>query len=208
MPVEGVEEFRRAAAALLGADREVLSEVGKSMRLTAKPIVTEIRSKVRSSKGESPRGSSASTVDRQLHALGKYRTSNKAHPLHDDATGHLSAKRVKSLQRRLDKVASLRDSIASASGASVSAGTTKIALAFKVRASNLPPSQRKLPRRWDSPTGWSHPVFGNRKNWVKQRGNPYFTSTIFPRRGDVEKGVVDAMSIAAEKILHPDEGEI
>lgn len=201
MPAEGVEEFRRAAAALLGADKEVLAGVSKSMRATAKPIVNAIKSEVRSSKGSSSRASAAK-VDRQLYALSSFRSStNKLHPLHDAATGLLAPRRVKALQRKLAKVSSLRESIASAAGASVSSSPTRAALAFKVRASNLPPSQRKLPRRWDADGGWKHPVFGNRNNWVKQVGHPYFRSTIFPRRDEVEKGVVTAMSEAADKIV-------
>lgn len=198
MPIEGVDEFRRAAEALAGAERVVMSEVGKNMRAIAKPVVSDIRAEVRSSKGESQRGVHASEVERQLHVLGR---SGKRGV-------RLTERQVKSVQKRLAKMASLREGIASASGASVSAGARKVELAFKVRASQLPPSQRKLPRRWDQENGWRHPVFGNRNVWVTQRGHPYFRKTIFRSSDAIRASVVDAMSVAAERITHPDEGGV
>ena len=194
MPIEGLDEFRRAATALRGADKTVMSEVGRSMRAVAKPIVGEIRAEVRSSKGTSHRGVRASEVERQLHALGRAGRRGV----------RLTERQVASLQKRLAKVTGLRDSIAAASGSSVAAGDRKVELAFKVRASQLPPSQRKLPRRWDAEGGWKHPVYGNRNVWVRQVGHPYFRKTIYRNRDDVAAGVVTAMSAAAEKILHSD----
>lgn len=191
MPIEGIDDFRRAAEALAGAEKKVIGEVGKSMRAVAKPIVTQIRAEVRSSKGSSERGVRASEIERQLHVLGR---SGKRGEL-------LTARQVRSVQRRIAKVASLRESIAAAAGASVSLSTKKTELAFKVRASQLPPSQRKLPRRWDLPGGWKHPVYGNRKVWVKHVGHPYFRKTIFASKGQVTAGVVTAMTAAAEKIM-------
>lgn len=200
MPVEGVEEFRRAAEALRGADKVVMSEVGKSMRKVARPIVNDIRAEVRSSKGESPRGVHASQVERQLHLLSRVKGSGEG--------GRLTERQVASVRKRLAKVERLRESIANASGAAVASGPRKVELAFKVRASQLPPSQRKLPRRWDQENGWKHPVFGNRKVWVSQRGHPYFRSTVYRNKEQVTAGVVGAMGVAAERILHPDEGGV
>jgi hypothetical protein len=200
VPVEGLEEFRRAAAALAGADRVVMSEVGKSMRAVARPIVNQIRAEVKSSKGESPKGVHASEVERQLHVLGRVRGSGEG--------GRFTERQARSVAKKLEKARSLRESIAGASGSAVSAGARKVELAFKVRASQLPASQRKLPRRWDQENGWRHPVFGNRNVWVTQRGHPYFRKTIFRSRDEVTSGVVTAMSTAAERIMHPDEGGV
>ena len=198
MAAEGLEEFRRAAEALRGADKTVMSEVGKSMRTAARPVVDRIRAEVRSSKGESPKGVHASEVERQLHVLS--RAGKRGVPL--------SERQVRSVQKRIAKMTSLRESIASASGSSVSAGEKKVELAFKVRAAQLPPSQRKLPRRWDQENGWRHPVFGNRNVWVSQRGHPYFRSTVYRSKDQLKGAVLDAMDVAGRKITHPDEGGV
>jgi hypothetical protein len=99
-------------------------------------------------------------------------------------------------------LSSLREAIAAASGSSVSVTDKKTALAFRVRASQLPPSQRKLPRRWNSEKGWRHPVFGNREVWVPQVGHPYFHKVIRARQGEITGAVVAAVKEAAEKITH------
>lgn len=201
MPIEGIDDFRRAAEALAGAEKTVLSEVSKNMRAAAKPVVNAIRAEVRSSKGSSPKGqrSGAAYVERQLQVLSKARSLR-------DEEGALSERRVRALTRRLAKSSSLREQIAAAAGSSVSAGGRKVQLSFRVRAGNLPPSQRKLPRRWDKPGGWRHPVFGNRSVWVPQVGHPYFGSTIVKSKDQVAAAVVTAMTAAAEKITHPGEG--
>lgn len=191
-----LEEFYRAVGALRGADKTVLSEVAKGMRKVARPVVADIRTEVRSSKGHSERKLRASEIERQLHVLG--RAGKRGVPL--------TERQVRSTNKRLAVMSSLRANIASATGASVSAGEKKTALAFRVSARQLPPSQRKLPRRWDNESGWRHPVFGNRNNWVKQVGHPYFRKTIYERRDVVTAAVVDAMDAAAARITHPDTG--
>lgn len=201
---EDIARFRNAAASLAGAEKTVMKEVAKGMRSAARPVVTQMRAQVRSSKGSSERGAHASAVERQLHALSKFKAKGVG-SIYDPATGQRNERRVRSLNRRLVKVSSLREQIARASGSSVSASDTKVALTFKVRAGNLPPSQRKLPRRWDKAAGWRHPVFGNRNVWVAQVGAPYFSSTISKSKDQVTAGVIAAMTVAAEKITHPEE---
>lgn len=205
MTEEDIAAFRNAARSLAGAEKTVMREVSKGMRAAAKPIVNQVRAEVRSSKGTSPKGVHASEVERQLHVLSKLKAKG-AGSIYDPATGLRAERRVRSVQRRLTKAASLREQIAAASGSSVSASDKKVALAFRVRAGNLPPSQRKLPRRWDKPGGWRHPVFGNRDVWVTQIGHPYFRTTVTAGRDQVTAGVVTAMTAAAQKIMH--EGEI
>lgn len=191
MPVEGIEEFRRAAISLRGADKAVTAEVAKNMRAVAKPVVAQIRAEVRSSKGESPKGASA--VERQLHALRRVRGKGEG--------GALTERQVRSVNKRLERAKSLREGIAAASGASVSVNDKKTSLGFRVRASAMPPSQRKLPRRWNSEKGWRHPVYGNRDTWVSQRGHPYFHTVIRARQDEITGAVVDAVKQAADKIL-------
>lgn len=201
MSEEDIARFRNAARALAGADKTVMSEVGKSLRIVARPVVNQIRAQVRSSKGETQKGVHASGVERQLHVLSKSKAKG-AGSIYDAATGLRNERRVRSVQRRLAKASSLREQIAKASGSSVSASEKSVALAFKVRAGNLPPSQRKLPRRWDKPGGWKHPVFGNRNIWVQQVGKPYFGSTIAASKGQLTAGVLVAMTAAAEEIVN------
>lgn len=205
MTAEDIARFRNAALALAGAEKTVLSEVGKGLRTAARPVVNRIRAEVRSSKGESPKGVSSSAIERQLHVLSKMRAKG-AGSIYDPATGQRSERRVRSIQRRLNKAGSLREQIAAASGSSVSASATKVALGFRVRASKLPPSQRKLPRRWDKPDGWRHPVYGNRNVWVPQKGHPYFRTTVTEAKPQLTTAVVSAMTVAAEKIMHPEGG--
>ena len=205
MTEEDIAAFRNAARALAGAEKTVMSEVGKGLRSAARPVVNEVRTKVRSSKGTTERGVHASEVERQLHVLSKLKAKG-AGSIYDPATGLRVERRVRAVQRRLTKAASLREQIAKATGSAVSSSDKKVALAFKVRAGNLPPSQRKLPRRWDLPGGWRHPVYGNRNVWVKQVGNPYFRTTITANRGQVTGSVITAMTVAAEKITHPEGG--
>lgn len=196
MTEEDIAAFRNAARSLAGAEKTVMGEVGKSLRAVAKPVVSKIRTEVRSSKGSSERGVHSSEIERQLHTLARSSRAQKP----------LTERQVRSLGRRLQQAKSLREQIAAASGAAVSASDKKVALAFRVRASKLPPSQRKLPRRWDNPNGWKHPVYGNRKVWVKQVGHPYFRTTVTESRGEVTTGVVTAMTAAAEKIMSPGGG--
>lgn len=199
MTEEDIARFRNAALAMAGAEKTVMSEVGKSLRAVAKPVVAEIRAKAKASKGTTQRGVHASAVERQLHALSKSRGV-----LRDPESGELNARRAAALQRKVSRASSLRQQIAAASGSSVSASDKKVALAFRVRAGNLPPSQRKLPRRWDKPDGWRHPVFGNRNVWVKQVGSPYFRTTVTDAKDKLTTGVVTAMTAAAEKIMNGD----
>jgi hypothetical protein len=205
MTEEDIAAFRNAALAMAGAEKTVMAEVGKSLRAVAKPVVAKIRTEVRSSKGSSGRGVHASEIERQLHVLAKVKAKG-AGSIYDPKTGLRSERRVRAVQRKLGRAGSLREQIAAASGSSVSASDKKIALAFRVRAGNLPPSQRKLPRRWDNPNGWRHPVFGNRNVWVPQKGHPYFRATVTQAKGELTSGVVTAMTVAAEKIMSPEGG--
>lgn len=205
MTEEDIAAFRNAALALAGAEKTVMREVSKSMRAVARPVVNEIRAEVRSSKGESPKGVSSAAIERQLFVLSK-RKAKGAGSIYDEATGQRVERRVRAVQRKLAKAGSLREQIAAATGSSVAASDKKVSLAFRVRAGNLPPSQRKLPRRWDKPGGWRHPVFGNRDVWVPQVGHPYFRTKVTENRDQVTSAVVAAMTVAAEKIMHP-EGE-
>jgi hypothetical protein len=42
----------------------------------------------------------------------------------------------------------------------------------------LPPQLAPMPRKFDTPGTFRHPVMGNRDNWVGQRGDPWFWEPI------------------------------
>ena len=192
MTAAEIEEFRKAAASLRAADATVQREVAKSMRAVARPVVGAIRAEVGSSKGRSPKGVRASEVERQLHVLSRSGRGGKP----------LTERQARSIAKRAEKMRSLRSNIAAATGASVSVNPKQVTMAFRVRARQMPPSQRKLPRRWDQENGWRHPVFGNRNVWVTQFGHPYFRKTIYSRKGDVTAAVDEAVTRAADVIVH------
>lgn len=202
---EDIAKFRNAALAMRGAEKKVMRQVASELRAVARPVVNQIRAQARASKGTSERGVHASGVARQLHVLSKVREKG-AGSIYDPATGLRSERRVRSLQRRLVKAAGLRNAIASAAGSAVAASDKQVSLAFRVSAGKLPPSQRKLPRRWDLPGGWKHPVFGNRSIWVKQVGSPYFRTTVSGARDKMTASVVVAMTAAAEEIMNSEGG--
>lgn len=83
----------------------------------------------------------------------------------------------------------LRQTIAAATKLQVTARGVR----FVVQSSKLPPDQRTLPRHLDSEKGWRHPVFGDREEWVHQRGRPYFAVTIKKRASAFRKAIVEAM---------------
>lgn len=85
--------------------------------------------------------------------------------------------------------AGLRDSIARATKLQVTAKGVK----FVVRSALLPEDQRSLPRHLDSAKGWRHPVFGNRDNWVSQKGQPYFAATIKKKAPAFRRAILEAM---------------
>lgn len=60
--------------------------------------------------------------------------------------------------------------------------------------SALPEDQRKLPRYLNRPSGWRHPVFGNRDQWVHQVGGEWFEPPIRKRVVRIRAGVVQAVS--------------
>lgn len=188
----GSADFRKAAEALRGADKKLLGELTKSMRRTAKPVVGAVRAEVR--KAPSKGSSGSAVVERQLHALAR---SGKP-------TKRLTERQVASLTKRVNKLSSLRENIAAASGSTVSTKPGGVNLTFRVRSSGLPPSQRKLVKRWNKASGWRHPVYGNRNVWVKQVGRPYFDVVISQRANDLREGVVAAMTATAERVAHPE----
>lgn len=65
----------------------------------------------------------------------------------------------------------------------------------------LPADQAKLPKYLNTEKGWRHPVFGNRKVWVRQVGRPYFEPPILARQPAIREGIIAALDKAAETVV-------
>lgn len=92
--------------------------------------------------------------------------------------------------------AGLRATIASATKLQVTAKGVR----FVVQSSKLPEDQRSLPRHLDSEKGWRHPVFGNKEEWVHQKGKPYFAVTIKRKAPAFRRAILDAMDAIRKMI--------
>lgn len=88
----------------------------------------------------------------------------------------------------------LRSTIASAIKSKVSYSGFKLGARITVGAARLPQSQRKLPRYLNSSKGWRHPVWGNRKNWVQQFGEPYFDEPIARHRDRIRREIAQEVN--------------
>lgn len=63
------------------------------------------------------------------------------------------------------------------------------------------PDEVNLPRYLDSASGWRHPVFGNRHNWVRQTtGGSWFRETMVEHRPQIERDLQQVLDDAAETI--------
>lgn len=94
---------------------------------------------------------------------------------------------------RARKEHSLRSYIRAAIKSRVAYTGRRIGAKVFVDASALPPSQRTLPQHVDSKRGWRHPVWGNRRKWVRQQGIPYFSRPIERHREQVRREVQAAV---------------
>ncbi|WP_157251036.1 hypothetical protein [Nonomuraea typhae] len=64
----------------------------------------------------------------------------------------------------------------------------------------MPAGMEMLPRGFDTPKGWRHPVYGNRERWVQQPGHPWFRSTIAKTAPQAREEMRAAMERVAEQI--------
>jgi len=64
-------------------------------------------------------------------------------------------------------------------------------------------SAAKLPAYIDAGTSWKHPVLGNQKAWVSQRGSAagWFTDTAHRHHPQVKADVQDALDVTARKLV-------
>lgn len=78
--------------------------------------------------------------------------------------------------------------------------TRGIGVRIEIAMGRMPPGMRSLPAYVDGRGRWRHPVFGNTKVWVGQRGQPYFVPTILARTPQFRAGVQRAMNTVARRI--------
>jgi|SRR5688500_16877414 len=63
------------------------------------------------------------------------------------------------------------------------------------------PEEAALPRGLDTPSGWRHPVFGNRDNWVRQTtGGEWFREEIAEQRPEFARAFGEVLDEARDMI--------
>lgn len=170
---DGVEKLRALGVQLKGADKTLRRELQVAVRAAAGPIVIDVRQAVMAIPVGGGHGGG-------LFARAAWTAYAKRRP---PRGGH-----------------GLRSSIAAATGTQVKTTGRSVGVKIRVNVAKLPPSQRKLPRDLDSPTGWRHPVFGNTAVWVAQAGHPYFKVTIARHQAGAKARIETAMDVIALKL--------
>ena len=165
LQIVGAEELHRTAARLKQVEggRQVLREMTRSMRATAKPAQQDAQRAVRSLHSAGVRGGGG----QQRRAF----TESRARKL------------TEATKRRAFRGRGLRTTTASALRTVVRTGARSAVVRIEVNKSRMPRDQRELPGHMD--TGkWRHPVMGNKKVWVTQTAAPpgWFSDTV-PRHG-------------------------
>lgn len=89
--------------------------------------------------------------------------------------------------------------------AAVTVSTTRRGVRIRVPAGRVGDHGRSLPRYLDADLEryrrWRHPVFGDReREWVQQRGQPWFFTTIHRHNQTLRRAVVAAIDEAAREL--------
>lgn len=212
MPVaiEGADQLRELAAKLKGADPKIRRELTTSLRKRVKPITAEIQQAVRTapSHGSKGKGRNSGASRRTARALAQTKQISDYRAREIALKTGRTTEQVKTEHRakqaaKAEAGSGLRETIARATAGSVTTSDkTGVGIRWKVAAAKMPNKQRALPKGFNSPKGWRHPVYGNRNVWVAQHGTPFFDTTIKKHQNDLRDAVVEGMSAAAEAILH------
>lgn len=203
--VEGVEQLRILAAAMKSAPKQMRDGVLKNLRTSVKPVTKAVQDTVRSAPSRGY-GSTSGRARRAAHALNRTKglsdatAEKRAAKKGTTAEAEKAAHRVKQAAKAASG-AGLRDSIARCVSAAVSAsGPAGVNATWRTRADRMPNLQRKLPKDFNNPKGWRHPVFGNRDVWVKQTGTPYFDAVIQKHRDELADSVTAALQDLADRL--------
>jgi len=194
LSAQGVDEWR-ALANKLRKKKEFRKKLRDQITAAGKPIVGEVQEAVLKVQTVTSHKSSKEKRVWVSAAEGSHGggTSRRQTTLAMQA-GRRARKSKRNVRAAIKRAASrkglgLRQSIARATKLQVTAKGVR----FYVDSSKMPESQRNLPRLLDSEKGWRHPLFGNREDWVDQKGGPYFGSTIKKKAPEFRRAIENAM---------------
>lgn len=175
LAAQNVGQYRALARKLREAGRtDLRKKLRERIAEAGKPVVDEVKRAVESLNVTSARGGGG--AQRAKFKAGKARTE-------------------KARDRLLRKGRGLRREVAAATRIQ----TTTKGVRIIVASNRLPEDQQTLPRHLDSTKGWRHPVFGG-DVWVRQKGGPWFASTIKKRAPAFRQAIVRAMDDIQKQI--------
>lgn len=178
--IEGTDELVDLAKRLKETgDKKLSRELSRSVRKATKPIVSDLKSAIKSLPVSGSRGrGSRSRANYDLNRAKKLTEKNALR-----AAGR----------------AGLRETIARAIRSDLKTSGRSAGVKISVKGQLIPPDQRKLPKNLDSPNGWRHPVFGNRNNWADQKGRPWWMVTIKPHADRARDEILDGARRLVER---------
>lgn len=184
LSAQGAEDWKRLAKRLRAAGRgDLRKELRKRIADAGRPAVEEVKAAVQAIPVTSHGGGTARRAKYAALVAGR-RAQRRG--------GNVRSAAAKAFRRPHG----LRRDVAAATRMMITARGVRII----VDVSKLPESQRTLPRHLDSAKGWRHPVFGNKNNWVGQKGRPYFASTIQRRAPQIRQAVLDGIAEIGNQI--------
>lgn len=211
LTVEGADELRKLAVKLRQADPKIRRGLSTSLRPSVKAITGEIQDVVRAAQSTGRGRGGSGDARRAARSLSRMKRISDARAGEIALKTGRTAEQVKAEHRakqeaKAEAGGGLRETIARAITGSISTGSarTGVAVTWKGAAAKMPNRQRRLPKDFNSPKGWRHPVFGDRTAWVAQKGTPYFDVTIKKHRDELGNRIVEGMKTAADAILHED----
>lgn len=92
-----------------------------------------------------------------------------------------------------------RKQIAAGISTKIATAKDKQGISVVQSAGKLPPARRPMSRAYNKPR-WRHPVFGNTKVWVAQKGNPSFGRRIKPFEPKAAAEIRAALAEMADQI--------
>lgn len=112
---------------------------------------------------------------------------------------------LRSNRRRAD-VGGLRSGLAAGVKVSIRTGRENSAgvvtgegVRVTTTAARLPAGKEPMVKAYMAKE-FRHPVFGNKRRWVQQKGKNWFYKPLFARRAEYQKTVIDAIEQAAKEI--------
>lgn len=192
------QQFRALAKQLRKAGATDLRKaLRQKIAAAGAPVVDEVKQAVRDLQVTSTRAGGGKELHRAVSShgggAGQRRKSNVSRAKASATVGVEKAR-----ERAARRGTGLRETIAAGVKLQITAKGVRI-IASSARLSD---DQKSLVRRLDSDKGWRHPVFGNRKVWVHERGGPWFAETIKPKGPAFRAAVVEAMEEIKKQLDH------